>query len=58
MNLLWEICLQTVEILTLVFGILGMTLSLMLLFAPRAARNFSSVFNPQPKCRAEARVSR
>jgi hypothetical protein len=45
MNLLWEICLQTVEILTLVFGILGMTLSLMLLFAPRAVRNFSSVFN-------------
>jgi hypothetical protein len=45
MNLLWEICLQTVEILTLVFGILGMTLSLMLLFAPRVVRNFSSVFN-------------
>jgi hypothetical protein len=45
MNLIWEICLQTVEILTLVFGILGMTLSLILLFAPQAARNFSSVFN-------------
>jgi hypothetical protein len=45
MNLLWDIFLKTVEILTLVFGILGMTLSLMLLFAPRATRNFSSVFN-------------
>ncbi len=45
MNLLWEIGLQTIEILTLVFGILGMTLSLMLLFAPRAARHLSNVFN-------------
>jgi hypothetical protein len=45
MNLLLEIGLQTIEILTLVFGILGMTLSLMLLFAPRAARNVSNVFN-------------
>lgn len=45
MNLLWEIGLQTIEILTLVFGILGMTLSLMLLFAPRVARNLSQVFN-------------
>jgi len=45
MSLLWEICLQTIEILTLVFGILGMTLSLMLLFAPRAAQNISNLFN-------------
>lgn len=45
MSLLWEIGLQTIEILTLVFGILGMTLSLMLLFAPRAARHISNVFN-------------
>jgi hypothetical protein len=45
MNLLFEICLQAIEILTLVFGILGMTLSLMLLFAPRIARNLSNVFN-------------
>jgi hypothetical protein len=45
MNLLWEIGLQTIEILTLVFGILGMTLSLMLLFAPRATRNLSNLFN-------------
>lgn len=45
MTLLWEISLNTIEILTLVFGILGMTLSLMLLFAPRAAQNLSSIFN-------------
>jgi hypothetical protein len=45
MKLLWEISLHTIEILTLVFGILGMTLSLMLLFAPRAARNVSNIFN-------------
>jgi len=45
MTLLWEIGLQTIEILTLVFGILGMTLSLMLLFAPRATQNVSKLFN-------------
>jgi hypothetical protein len=45
MYLLWEIGLQTIEILTLVFGILGMALSLMLLFAPRATRNLSNLFN-------------
>ncbi len=45
MNLLWEIGLQTIEILTLVFGILGMTLSLMLMFAPRTTRSISNVFN-------------
>jgi len=45
MNLVREISLQTIEILTLIFGILGMTLSLMLLFAPRIARNLSSIFN-------------
>jgi hypothetical protein len=45
MNLVREISLQTIEILTLIFGILGMTLALMLLFAPRIARNLSSIFN-------------
>ncbi len=45
MNLLLEIGLQTIEILTLVFGILGMTLSLMLLFAPRATQSVSNLFN-------------
>ncbi|MEJ2286887.1 MAG: hypothetical protein P8X85_25235 [Desulfobacterales bacterium] len=45
MEIFWEIGLQTVEILTLIFGVMGMTLSLMLLFAPRLARNLSNVFN-------------
>jgi len=45
MNLLWEIGLQTIEILTLVFGILGMALSLMLLFAPRVTQSVSNLFN-------------
>ena len=45
MEIFWEIGLQTVEILTLIFGVMGMTLSLMLLFAPRLARNLSNVLN-------------
>jgi len=45
MEIFWEIGLQTTEILTLIFGIMGMTLSLMLLFAPHLARNLSNVLN-------------
>lgn len=45
MEILWEIGLQTIEILTLVFGILGMTLSLMVLFSPRLAKNISNILN-------------
>jgi hypothetical protein len=45
MNLLWEIGLQAIEIMTLLFGMLGMTLSLLLLFAPKVARNVSGVLN-------------
>jgi hypothetical protein len=45
MNLLREIGLQAIEIMTLVFGILGMTLSLLLIFAPKVARNISGVLN-------------
>lgn len=45
MNLLWEIGLQSIEIMTLLFGLLGMTLSLLLLFAPRVAQNMSGVLN-------------
>ena len=45
MEIFWEIGIQTIEILTLVFGIMGMTLSLMLLFWPRLARNLSDVLN-------------
>ncbi len=45
MNLLCEIGLQAVEVMTLVFGILGMTLALLLLFAPQAARSLSETLN-------------
>jgi hypothetical protein len=45
MNLLQEIGLRSIEIMTLVIGMLGMTFSLLLLFAPRAARTLSEVLN-------------
>ena len=45
MTLLWEIGLQSIEIMTLLFGMLGMTLSLLLLFAPRVAQSVSGVLN-------------
>ena len=45
MEIFWEIGFQTIEILTLVFGILGMTLSLMLLFSPGLVKNVSNVLN-------------
>ena len=45
MEIFWEIGIQAVEILTLIFGILGMTLSLMLIFSPRLAKNISDVLN-------------
>lgn len=45
MEIIWEICLQVVEILTLIFGILGMAFSLMLLFSPKLARSLSDILN-------------
>jgi len=45
MEIFWEIGMQSIEILTLIFGILGMTLSLMLLFSPRLARSLSNILN-------------
>ena len=45
MEIFWEIGLATVEILTLIFGILGMTFSLMLLFSPNLARSLSNILN-------------
>jgi hypothetical protein len=45
MEFFWEIGIQTAEILTLIFGIMGMTLSLMLLLSPRLAQNLSNVLN-------------
>ena len=45
MQLFQQIGLQAVEILTLVFGILGMTFSLMLLLSPNMTKTISKVFN-------------
>jgi hypothetical protein len=45
MEIFWEIGMQAVEILTLIFGILGMTLSLMLFFSPTMARSLSNILN-------------
>ncbi len=45
MTILWEIGKQTLEILTLVIGMLGMTFSLALLFAPAVVVKLSRLFN-------------
>ena len=45
MQLIQQIGLQAVEILTLVFGILGVTFSLLVLFSPNLTRSISNVFN-------------
>ncbi len=45
MQILQQIGLQAVEILTLVFGILGMSFSLLLIFSPTLSRSISAVFN-------------
>jgi hypothetical protein len=45
MDLLREIGLRAIEIMTLVFGILGMALALLLLFAPQVAKSISGVLN-------------
>jgi hypothetical protein len=45
MEIFWEIGIQTIEILTLVFGIMGMTLSLMMVFSPRLTQTLSNTLN-------------
>ncbi len=45
MEILWEIGLHTIEILTLLFGVLGMAFSLLLLFSPRLTQSLGSFFN-------------
>lgn len=45
MQIFQQIGLQAIEILTLIFGILGMTFSLMLIFSPNLTRSVSKVFN-------------
>jgi len=45
MDFFWEIALQTVGILALIFGILGMVFSLLLLISPNLTKKISGVFN-------------
>ena len=45
MEIIWEIAFHTVEILTLLFGILGMAFSLLLLFSPRLTKSLGNFFN-------------
>ena len=45
MEIFWDIALHTVEILTLLFGVLGMAFSLLLLFSPRLTQSLGSFFN-------------
>ena len=45
MEIIKEIGLQVIEILTLIFGILGMTFSAMLMFSPNLTQNLSNTLN-------------
>lgn len=45
MEIIREIGFQVVEILTLIFGVLGMTFSAMLVFAPNLTRDLGNVLN-------------
>ena len=45
MEIFWDIAIHTVEILTLLFGVLGMAFSMLLLFSPRLTKTLGSFFN-------------
>ena len=45
MEFFWEIALHTVELLTLLFGVLGMAFSLLLLASPRLTKSLGNFFN-------------
>jgi hypothetical protein len=45
MDIFWDILLNTVEILTLLFGVLGMAFSMLLLFSPRLTKTVGNFFN-------------
>ena len=45
MDFFWEIALETVGILALIFGILGIAFSLLLLISPNVTKKISNVFN-------------
>jgi hypothetical protein len=45
MEIFWEIGFHTIEILTLLFGVLGMAFSLLLLISPRLTKSLGNFFN-------------
>ena len=45
MEIFWDIALHTVELLTLLFGVLGMAFSLLLLASPRLTKSLGNFFN-------------
>ena len=45
MEIFWDIALHTVEILTLLFGVLGMAFSMLLLFSPQLTQTLGIFFN-------------
>lgn len=45
MDIVWDIGIHTVEILTLLFGVLGMAFSLLLLVSPRLTKTVGDFFN-------------
>jgi hypothetical protein len=45
MDIVWDITIHTVEILTLLFGVLGMTFSLLLMVSPRLTKTVGDFFN-------------
>ena len=45
MDFFWDIVLHTIELLTLLFGVLGMAFSLLLLASPRLTKSLGNFFN-------------
>ncbi|UCD77606.1 MAG: hypothetical protein JSW26_19610 [Desulfobacterales bacterium] len=45
MQIIQEIGLQAIEILTLIFGVLGITFSVLLLFSPNLTKSLSNILN-------------
>ncbi len=56
MEIFWDIAFHAIEILTLLFGVLGMAFSLLLLFSPRLTKSLGSFFNRNITVGQSARI--
>jgi hypothetical protein len=56
MEIFWDIALHTVELLTLLFGVLGMAFSLLLLASPRLTKSLGQFFNRNISVGASASI--